>query len=463
MRAILCTAAAAFAVFAASFAYAGAFDRLEKGPPPELNVPKVRVEKLENGMKLFLLEDHSLPMVQMKVVARVGSIHDPEGKAGLAELSAMLMRSGGAGELSPEEFDAAVDGLGAGISASAGRETTDFALIVLSEDIERGASLLFDMMFSPRLDAGRLAVARSKMEERLRRDNDDPGTVASRSFRRLVYGSESPWARLPDGRSLRRIKPADLRAFCENAMRTGNMVIAAAGDFDGSKFVEMVRRMSAGARGGEPSLSPVLEIVPTFDPGEMRIERPVMTQSFVRIGHLGIRRHNPDKFALLLMSDILGAGNFKSRLMEDIRVNRGMAYSVWSDMTLGTDYGLFVVGVNTKSEQSGEVVDLIRGHVERLARGNDVTVEELEFARRSVLSRLVFEFDNAFKVADRRAMFFIQGYPDDYWRIFRDSVSKVTKADVDSVASRYLHPDGLKVVVVGPGIKSKAKTKERKR
>ena len=457
MRISLCAAVAAAVLLSGGSAFAGVFDRLEKGPPPRIEVPAVRAEVLENGMRLFLLEDRTLPMVRVRAIVRAGSAHDPKGKSGLAELSAMLVRSGGAGSLSPDEFDLAVDSLGASVSSSAGRELIEFDLLVLSGDLEKGSSLLFDMMFRPRLDPKRLSVARSKIEERLRRESDDPGTLAGRRLRQLVYGKESPWARLPDRRSLRRIKRKHVLAFCENAIRTGDVVIAAAGDFDSQKFVEMIRRLGEGARGGESKFPKIPEIDPSFTPGREYVVRPT-TQSFVRMGHLGIRRHNPDKFALLLMNDILGAGNFKSRLMEDIRVDRGMAYSVWSRMTLGTDYGLFVIGVNTKAEQTKEAVDLITGHVRRLATGKDATGPELEFARRSVLARLVFEFDNAFKVANSRANFFIHGYPDDYWRVFRDGVSKVTVADVNRVASRYLHPDGLKVVVVGP---ASAKDAER--
>ena len=459
MKRLVRIAAMLAAVAVASTAHAGRFDRYDRLPLPKLSPPAARVVVLENGIRCFLLEDHTLPMVQMKVIARAGAIHDPADELGLAELTGMLMRSGGAGERSPEAFDAAVDGLGAVLSAGFNRETGDFGLMVLSGDLEQGAGLLFDMLFRPRFDPARLATARGKAEEALRREDDDPGSVASRHFRQLVYGKESPWARRESRATLRRIGVDGIRRFHGEALRTGNLLLAAAGDFDTEKLLALVRRLSAGAPAGVPSFAPVPEVALAFAPGEDNVVRP-LTQSFIRMGHLGIRRHNPDKYALLLMTDILGAGSFKSRLMEDIRTKRGMAYSIWSDLSPGTDYGTFVVGGDTKAKQAGEVVELIRGHIARLASSGDVTPEELEFARRSVLSRLIFEFDSAFKVVDRRATFHLYGFPDDYWRVFRDRIAAVTRADIRDVATRYLHPDGLKTVVVGPRPAAPAAAKE---
>ncbi|HPM41708.1 MAG TPA: insulinase family protein, partial [bacterium] len=269
---------------------------------------------------------------------------------------------------------------------------------------------------------------------------------------------DSPWARRPTKKSLSKIGVADVRGFLDRYMRTGNMIIAASGDFDRREFVSMIREMTEVAPAGEAALPEVEEVKLAFEPGEERVARP-LTQSFIRMGHLGIRRHNPDAYALRLMSEIFGAGAFKSRLMEDIRTVRGMAYSVWGDITEGTDYGLFVISVNTKAEQAPDVMELIRCHVKRLAVDGDVTDEELDFARRSVLSGLIFNFDRPIKVALSRAHYHLYGYPPDYWRVFTEGITGVTRQGVKDVAGRYIHPDGLKAVVVGP--KAKGKGKER--
>lgn len=415
---------------------------------PAIHPPEV-IEAVNGGITCFLLEDHTLPMVQVKVMARGGSAHDPADEVGLAELAAMLMRSGGAGERLPDDFDAAVDGIGAKLSAEAGRESVEAGLAVLSGDAEEGMGLLFDMLFRPRFDPSRLKVARMKIEERLRREEDQPDALAARSFRQLVYGEASPWARQPDKRSLKGISLEDLSRFHGRFLRAGNLILAASGDFDAEGFGSLIERLARGAPVGDADVPEIPKVAEAFGPEVKLIARP-FTQAFIRMGHLGINRHNPDRFALFLMSDILGASNFKSRLMEDIRTRRGLAYSVWSDMSPATDLGLFTVGVDTKAAQAGEVMGLIRSHLERMAEGPAVTEGELAFAKRSILARMVFEFDSAFKAVNRRAIFRFHGYPDDYWRIYRDSIARVTVKGVEDVAKRYIHTEGLKTVIVGP-------------
>ncbi|MFH0799957.1 MAG: pitrilysin family protein [Pseudomonadota bacterium] len=443
---------AAAALFVAPPASAANFlNGLEKGGLPRVTPPPVRVIALDNGMTCFLLEDHTLPMVQMKVVARAGSIYDPADKVGLAELAGMLMRSGGAGGLSPDEFDAAVDAIGAKLASGIGLEMGDASLAVLTGDLEKGAELLFDMIFKPRLDEGRLKVSRMKIEERLRREEDEPDEFTAKSFRQLTYGKENPWARRPDNKSLGRVSVENIRTLHGNFFKTGNLMLSAAGDFKTDELVALIRRLTKDAPRGTAEIPAVPEVKLEFEPRVDQIVRP-LTQSFIRMGHLGVRRHNPDRFALLLMSDILGANNFKSRLMEDIRTKRGLAYSIWSDVSPATDYGLFTIGVDTKAGQASAVIDLIRGHLKRLSGGNDVAGSELSFAKQSVLSRLVFEFDSSFKVVDRRAIFRFYGYPDNYWQVFHDRIARVRVADVEDVARRYLHPDGLNIVVVGPKV-----------
>jgi zinc protease len=195
-----------------------------------------------------------------------------------------------------------------------------------------------------------------------------------------------------------------------------------------------------------PAVAPV-EL--KFQGQERRIAKP-LTQSYIEVGHLGIKRHNPDKYALEIMDTILGAPVFKSRLMEDIRSNRGLAYTVTSDFGWGTDYGLFDVYCDTKAQTEGEVIGLIRGHIERIKEKGDISEAELDFAKRSVLNRLIFEFDNSFKIVGQRARYFFYGYPDNYWHIYRREIEKIGVEDVKRVAKKYLHPEGLSIVVVGP-------------
>lgn len=433
----------------ASFAGSGFLSRYENKRLPKVRPPKVKVRVLESGLRMYMLEDHTIPVVKIGTIVKAGSIYDPPDKVGLASLAGMLMRSGGAGERTPEEFDRALDDLGARLSSSIGTEMGTTGLEVLSCDLEEGLGLLFDMVFKPRLDEGRLVVAKHKMLEALRRQDDDPQSLAGYKYRQLVYGSKSPWARRPDAKSIAQVSAADIRDLHGRYFRTDNMILTIAGDFRERDLVEAVKRLTAGAPGGGvefPKVAPVkLEYESKFE----GIRRK-LSQAFIRMGHLSIKRWNPDKYALFLADDVLGASGFMSRLVKDVRARQGMAYSIWSSFSIGTDYGLFTIGVNTKAGNAERVIGLVKRHLERIAVDGDITEEELALARQSILARLIFQFDRPFKVVNQQARFYFYGYPKDYWRVYRDRVAATKLSEVKAAARKYLKPEDLEILIVGP-------------
>ncbi len=423
--------------------------RYEQKKLPKINPPEVRVKVLGNGMRLYLLEDHTVPVIKVEAIIKTGSIYEPPDKIGLASLTSMLMCSGGAGTRMPEAFDKALDDLGAQLTCSMDREMGTATLEILSEDMEEGLALLFDMLFAPRFDKKRLTVARQKILEGLIREDDDPQMLAAYRFYQMVYGTQSPWARRPTRPTLSRTDEADIKQFHENFFKANNIILTAAGDFKYDKFLKSVHKFTAHVPTGDVHFPNVEPVVHKFQTKEERVLRP-LTQAFIRMGHLSIKRHNSDKFALFLADDILGASGFKSRLTDDVRVQRGMAYSVWSSVMPSTDYGLFVIGVNTKASNAKGVIEIVKRHLRRMALDSDVTEEELAFAKQSILSRLIFQFDQPFKVVNQEGRFYYFDYPDDYWKIYRDSIAASTLDEVRRAASKYFRPDDLEILIVGP-------------
>jgi len=426
--------------------------RLEQIPTPPFSEPHVTTGVLKNGMRYYFIEDHQLPFIHINVIAKVGSIYESSDKVGLASLLGILLRTGGTKELTPEEIDRAFDNMAAEVGVSIGTEMADAGIKVLSKDTQKAIPLFFDLLFKPRFDAKRIDLGKIKIIEALKREEDYPDQVATREFRKLVYGENSPWARRPTNESVMGLSVDDLTKFHERYFVPSNMIVAAAGDFDIPSLLASMGKITDSISNHTVEFPQVVPVELKFPKQEKRIERP-LTQSYIEIGHLGIKRHNPDKYALEIMDVILGAPIFKSRLMEDIRSNRGLAYSVASDFGWGTDYGLFNVSAATKIQSTDEVIELIRGHLKRLSEKGDVTPTELKFAKKSVLNRLIFEFDNAFKIVSSRARYHFYGYPDNYWHIYRSQIEKVTIDDVRRVARKYLHPDGLSLVVVGQSSK----------
>lgn len=427
----------------------GFASKYESRSLPKLKPPRVKTQVLENGMRIYLLEDHALPIVKIGVITKTGSIYDPADDVGLALLTGMLMRSGGAGERSPTTFDSALDNLGAELGSSIGHEMGNATLQVLSDDLEEGLRLMFDMLMKPLFDESRLAVAKQKVLETLRRQDDDPGLFASYRFKQMVYGKDSPWARRPDRKSLARIDREDIEAFHKKYFKTDNMILTAAGDFEEKELIAAVEKLTAGAPKGKivfPEVEPVkLEFTSEFE----GIAKP-LTQAFIRMGHLSIKRHNPEKYALFLADDVLGASGFMSRLVKDVRAKRGLAYAIWSTVSIGTDYGIFSIGVNTKASNAERVIEIVEEHLERIAVEGDITKEELDLAKQSILARLIFQFDSPFKVVNQQARFHFYGYPEDYWRIYRDRIAATTLKEVKAAAKKYLRPEDLEIMLVGP-------------
>lgn len=422
---------------------------LEKGGLPRPKVPHIKEVVLKSGIRCYLMEDHTLPTIKISVMAKVGSIYEPSGKIGLARLTASALRSGGAGELSPEDFDFEIDRIGANISAGMGHEVGTASLSVMTEDLERGASLLMDMLFRPRFDEGRLNTARMKIAEDLRRERDDPDEYASILFGQFVYGEANPWARRPTGETLSSISSDDVKKFHEKYYKADNMLLSAAGDFETEKLIELLDGLTKDAPRGAVEFLEVEAVEPDFSPARKDVSG-AMSQSFIRMGHLGVRRHNPDWFAISILSKILGASDFKSRLMDDIRVQKGLAYRITGQITQGTDYGLFAVRLSTGVANEDLAIESVKGHVRRVSENGDVTDDELRFAKRSMLSAAIFDIDSPFKIVNDRAIFEFYGYPADYWSVAYDGLSRVTREDVNGAAKKYLHPDGLKVLVLGP-------------
>lgn len=421
--------------------------KLEKVPMPAFTPPEAKTTKLASGATLFLLEDHELPIVNIYVLMRAGSIYEPADKAGLASLSAMLLENGGTESRTPLQVDRIVDDNALSISISASRESMDASLKTLSSKLPKALPLLFELLMHPRFDEERLKIDRLKFIEQLKRDKDDPFTVAARAYRKLVYGKDSPWARVPEEGDVKKLERGDIVKFVRHFVHPSNMLIAISGDFSASEIQSQIENALSAAGDTPVKIPPVAPVVKEFKPALEFIKRDIK-QANIFMGHLGIKRHNPDKFALIVMNMIFGGDTFSSRLGRDIRMHRGLAYSVRSHFGWDTDYGLFMVYAGTKAQSEDEVMQLIGEAIDQLWKEGSVSDEEFTHAKQTILSQLIFDYDSAAKLAQSQATFAFNGYPPDYLEVFRKGIEAVTPEDVKRVAHKYLHPDALKVLVL---------------
>lgn len=421
--------------------------KLEKIPMPAFDPIGASTTKLANGATLFLLEDRELPIVNIYVLMRAGSVYEPKDKTGLAALSSMLLEDGGTKSKTPQEVDRTIDDNAINISVSASRESMDASLKTLSSKLPVALPLLFDLLTQPRFDEERLKIASLKFIEQLKRDKDDPFTVAARAYRKLVYGKDSPWARVPEEGDVKKLTRNDIIKFVQHYVHPSNMLIAVSGDFDVAEIKTQIEQLLSGASDAPVKIPQVAPVVKEFKPALEFIKRDIK-QANIFMGHLGIKRHNPDKFALIVMNMILGGNTFSSRLGRDIRMRRGLAYSVRSRFGWDTDYGLFVVYAGTKAVSEDEVTRLIREAIQDLWAGGQISDAEFKRAKNTILNQLIFDYDSAAKLAQSQATFAFNGYSPDYLEVFRKGIEAVTPADVKRVAHKYLHPNGLKILVL---------------
>lgn len=421
-------------------------DRLEF-PPLVFQTPEVERVQTDNDLSLYLKEDAELPLVEITALVGAGAIGTPEEKAGMGSLFAKVLETGGAGERTPGEFEALLERMAAKLSVSTGTYTTTIRLSLRAEDLESGLRILSDLLRRPRFDPERLEVARRQLIEKIRRRNDDPSSVASRLLRENVYGEHRLGATSTE-ESVGRIARQDLTDFHRRYFLPNNLKLAVTGDFEKSGLLSLLEKTF----GDWPRKAITPQPVPPVEAGargRVILAPKDIPQTTIALGHLGIDKDDPDLFPVRVMNYILGGGGFNSRLMREVRSNQGLAYSVYSHYRVGRRLpGLFVAGSETGSATTMKVVGLMR-ELMRQMRESPVSQEELSLARESLVNSFVFAFTDTHSVVARKMRLDHFDYPEDYLETYREKVTSVTADDVLRAAREHLHPDRLKIVLVG--------------
>ncbi len=423
-------------------------DQLQSKTIPELKVPPMQTWTLANGWHVILTEDHALPLVNAQVLIRASTTFVKHDKVGTAGILTRLLRTGGTVATPPDQLDEALAQIAARVSDAMSYESAGITLYTLSHYADAAFRHFFEMIFTPRFDENRFDGVKKRRLDEIRRQNDSPAEIAQREFLTWMEG-DSPWGWVPTRKTINNVKLQDVRDYYQNHFIHGEKWLVIAGDITRPKVDELLK--PAMALDGGPAKReelPKLQVPST--PG-VRIVNKKVTQTTIVMGHVGSDRDNPDKFALLIMNDILGSSPFTNRLMKTIRTEKGLAYSVSSNYAFGPKGapGLFSAFAMTKADKTGEVVGLIKKIITEMHDGAQITEQELNISKRAIMGATLFEFANPFNAAAQRARFDLFGYPPDYIQEFRRNIMKVTVADVTRVAKQYLHPDQLRILVVG--------------
>jgi zinc protease len=404
---------------------------------------------LSNGVPVYVVEDHTLPLVDVVVAVRSGDWIDPPEKAGRASFTAALVRRGGTASQAPDAFDEQADFLGANIESLANVTRSGATLNVSSPSFGEALGQLCEMIRAPRFDAGRVTVARENLRESLGRRTDNPLEVLGREWGRLLYGPDHSRVREVTPRHLETLTPAELTAFHRATWRPDTMVVAVSGDVATADALARLEKCFAGwtvPAEPPPAWPPQAPAAGTPRSGLYYVERDI-PQAKILLGHIGGQRRgwdDPDEPALEVMSRALGG-----RLLRKLRGEMGLVYRVDSsfEVDLGMP-GLFQVFLETENGTAAKALQAAIAEIRRL-REEPVAEAELDFARKALLDGFPLFFDTAGEIAGTYAEDEYLGRPHSYWKTYRERIRHVTPAQVQRVAQRHLQPDKLVVVVVG--------------
>lgn len=414
-------------------------------PPFHPQEPK-RIE-LANGMVIFLQEDHELPLIRGTARIRGGSREEPADKIGLVDIYGDAWRTGGTRTQTGDQLDDFLEARAARVETGGGLDSTSISWDCLKESLDQVFPVFVDLLRDPEFRQDRIPVAKNQVTTAISRRNDDPAGIAAREARLIGYGADSPYAREPEYATVAAVTRQDLLDWHRKYVYPNNIILGVEGDFDSGAMEAKLRSVFESWPKG-PEAEPAKVTFKDPKPGMYFVEKDDVNQSNIRMVELGTRRDNPDYYAISVVNEIFG-GSFSSRLVQSIRTEKGLAYSVGGGIGTAFDHpGLFQAGMGTKSGTTAAAIDALYQEIEGL-KTKPPTADELKKAKDSILNSFVFEFDSKEKVLAERMAYEFYGYPADYLERFQAGIERVTLDDAARVAAKYVHKDKLAVIVVG--------------
>lgn len=424
------------------------YKTLKYPPLPQVKIPEPVQFTLSNGMRVFLLEDHELPLIRGLALVRTGNLLDPPEKRGLAQVMADVLRSGGTKTKTGDQIDEELENIAGSVEAGMDETSASLSFSGLKETAGDVLAVFKDVVTNPEFRQEKLDLTLTQYRSAIARRNDDASDIPSRELTRILYGPDTPYGWQPEYEHLARIHREDLIAFYQRYYFPKNIRLAVYGDFAAAEMKEKLEKLFVDWKVEQPAVPPFPAVSAKPTPGVYFAPREDVTQTFFSIGHLGGTLRDPDYPALEVAANILGEG-FSSRLVSRIRTQLGYAYSIGASWSANYNHpGTFRIGGSTKSMTTVETVQAIREEVQKL-RTAEVTEKELDEAKQAVLNSFVFNFDSPAKTLSRVVRYEYFGYPKDFLFQYQKAISAVTRADVLRVAKEHIHPEELAIVAVG--------------
>ena len=432
----------------------------QPGPPPALTLPTIQKRQLSNGLPVWMVEMHKVPVVQVTLLVFSGTADDPAGKFGVASLTTAMLEEG-AGARSALEIADAVDFLGADLGAGTSIDASAVRLHVPVARLAGALPIMADVALRPTFPKDELERLRRERLTNLLQARDDPPTIAALAFSRILYGPAHRYgtAMLGTGATIAAFTPDDLRAFYAGTFRPANTTLLVVGDVAPDRVMPLLES-SFGSWTAQTGAAAHATLPAAPEPARREIylvDKLDAAQSQVRIGWIGVPRSTPDYFPIQVMNTILG-GSFSSRLNMNLREKHGYAYGAGSGFDMRASAGPFAASAGVQTDKTAESLKEFFNELNGILQ--PIPPDELARAKNYVALRFPGGFETTGDISRKLEDALVYHLPDTYFSQYVQSIQAVTAADVQRVAQKYIQPGRFVVVVVGdrkkiePGIRA---------
>ncbi len=419
--------------------------------------PKIQHWTTENGLGIYFVPSLQLPMLDLQLIFAGGSARD-EDKPGVAMMTSSMLNKGADG-LNADQIAEAFESVGAVFSSSSGAERSTLSLrtVTIAEQQNKAIQTWLRVLGKPEFPEKDFKRTQKQALIGLEEAEQNPGSIANRAFYANLYG-DHPYASPGSGseESINAMTIADLQAFYQSHYVAKNGILAIVGDIQREAAETLAEQISKTIESGKKAKA-IPEVKPLKESKTVRIDFP-SSQSHIYIGQMGNKRGDKDYFSLYLGNHVFGGSGFTSRLMKEVRVKRGLSYSVYSYFMPQRELGPFILGLQTKNEQVDEAIKVARDELKKfLAEGP--SNEELDQSKKNITGGFPLRTASNSDIASYIAMIGFYDQPLDYLDTFAKKISKISRDTVIDAYKRRVHPDKMLTIIVGKQV-SKEKAKE---
>ncbi len=414
----------------------------------KITLPPYEERTLDNGLRIFIMETREVPLVTLYLLVPAGAARDPAGMEGAANLTGRLLMKG-AGGLGAEKIAEAIENVGGDLEVNTARDYTMVMGSFMSEDLPLALEYMVKVVLEPDFPAEEVERERGLVMGGIRRVKEYPASLASREFVRAMVG-DHPYARPASGteKSVSDLTREDIVAFHENYFRPDGSLLAVVGDVKEGKALKLVKEALGGWKKGAGEEAEIERLDMRRSPGRriLVIDKPDLTQSQIRIGNIAVPMNTPDYFPLQVANTLLGGG-FTSRLVDEIRITRGLTYHISSRLYQMRSGGIFGIYTFTKNETLRETIDLTLGEVEKV-RTELAGGDEVEKTRRYLSGLFPFDLETNDDLAWWLTRLSFHGLEDSFLEDYRVNIEGVDASNIQSAAQGYFHTDDCFMLIL---------------